>query len=132
MNQRRYDHGKGTRLLPLLTLVPWLLAACASWVQRPGSAMEVVRTSEAPRVRIQARGETVVLQFPRILGDSLAGSTTTPGGMRVIDERVMYGLDEIVVLEVEEFDWDRTALAVGGTLGAWFLALAWAWNNAGT
>ena len=83
-------------------------------------------------MRILARGETVVLQFPRILGDSLAGSTTTPRGMRVIDERVMYGLDEIIVVEVEEFDWDRTALAVGGMLGAWVLALAWAWNNVGT
>ena len=91
-----------------------------------------MRTREVSRVRILARGETVVLQFPRILGDSLAGSTTTPRGMRVIDERVMYGLDEIIVVEVEEFDWDRTALAVGGMLGAWFLALAWAWNNVGT
>jgi hypothetical protein len=72
---------------------------------------------------------TVVLQFPRVLGDSLAGSTTTPKGRRILDERVSYGLDEIEGFEVEEFDWGRTTLAIGAFLGAWFGLLLLAVNS---
>ncbi|MGH7566718.1 MAG: hypothetical protein ACREK2_07805 [Gemmatimonadota bacterium] len=103
--------------IPLLAA---LAVACTNWVPRPASVEDVVRSREIPRVRIQARGETVVLQFPRILGDSLVGSTTTPKGMRILDERVTYSLDEVVVIEVEVFDWERTTLAIGALLGAWF------------
>ncbi len=93
--------------------------ACTSWVMPPGPVQEVVESREVPRIRIRESGETVVLQFPRVLGDSLAGSTTTPKGMRILDERVVYGLDEIEEFEVEQFDWGRTTLAIGAFLGAW-------------
>jgi hypothetical protein len=100
-----------------------LAVACTNWVTPPGSVEDVVESREVPRVRIEADGDAVVLQFPRIVGDSLAGSTTTPKGMRILDERVTYPLSEIEVVEIEEFDWVRTTLALGAFLGAWFALL---------
>jgi hypothetical protein len=105
------------RLAPIIGA---LAIACTNWVTPPGSVEDVVQSREVPRVRIQAAGETVVLQFPRIVGDSLAGSTTTPKGMRILDARVTYSLDEIERAEIEEFDWAQTTLAIGTFLGAWF------------
>ena len=43
--------------------------------------------------------------------------------MRILDERVAYGLDEIERFEVEEFAWGRTTLAIGAFLGGWFSLL---------
>jgi hypothetical protein len=97
-----------------------LAIGCTNWVTPPGSVEDVVQSREVPRVRIQAAGETVVLQFPRIVGDSLAGSTTTPKGMRILDTRVTYSLDEIEGAEIEEFDWAQTTLAIGTFISAWF------------
>ena len=111
---------RGRRTIPLLAA---LAVACTSWVIPPGSVQQVVQSRELPRVRIRASGETVVLQFPRVLGDSLAGSTTTPKGTRILDERVAYGLDEVEKFEVEEFAWGRTTLAIGAFLGGWFSLL---------
>jgi len=103
--------------------------SCTSWNHRAVSVEDVVRSREVPRIRIHARGEAVILQFPRILGDSLVGSTTTAKGMRVLDDRVTYSLAEIEAVEVEEFDGDRTASAVGSLLGAWLVVLLLAWGS---
>lgn len=97
-----------------------LAIGCTTWVTPHGTVEDVIQSREVPRVRIQAAGETVVLQFPRIVGDSLAGSTTTPKGMRILDARVTYSLDEIEGVEIEKFDWAQTTLAIGTFLGAWF------------
>lgn len=105
--------------IPLLAAIS---VSCTSWVARPASVEDVVRSREVPRVRIQGRGETIVLHFPRILGDSLVGSTTTPSGMRILDERVTYALDEVEEVEIEEFDWNRTSLAIGAWLNLLLLA----------
>ncbi len=119
----------GSRDRLTIPLLAALAAACTSWVTPPGSVEELVRSGEVPRVRIQTPEETLVLQFPRILGDSLAGSTTTPKSMRILDERMTFGLDEIAEFEIEEFDWGRTTLAIGAFLGAWFSLLLLAANS---
>ncbi|HET6639804.1 MAG TPA: hypothetical protein VFH82_13600 [Gemmatimonadota bacterium] len=49
--------------------------------------------------------------------------------MRVLDDRVTYSLAEIEAVEVEEFDGDRTASAVGSLLGAWLVVLLLAWGS---
>lgn len=103
--------------------------ACTSWVVPPSSVEDIVYSAEVPRIRIRTSRETVVLQFPRILGDSLAGSTTTARGMRTLDERVTYGIDEIQEFEVEEFDWGRTTLAMGAFLGGWLSLILVAANS---
>lgn len=117
---------KGRLAVPILCA---LSIACTSWVAPPGSVEDVVRSAEVPRIRVRTSQETVVLQFPRILGDSLAGSTTTPTGMRILDERVTYGIDEIEKYEVEEFDWGRTTLAIGAFLGGWLSLIRVAANS---
>lgn len=104
----------------MLALLP---LSCTSWVVPPASVEDVIRSREVPRVRIHARGDAVVLHFPRILGDSLVGSTTTPSGRHVLEERVAYGLDEIEEVEVEMFETERTTLAIGTMLGAWLTIL---------
>jgi len=114
--------------LVVLIVAPFGVS-CTSWNSRPVAVAEVVRSREVPRVRIHVRGEAVVLQFPRIHGDSLFGSTTTAKGMRVLDDSVTYSLDEIEAVEVEEFDPDRTVLAIGSLLGAWFGVLLLAWGS---
>ena len=116
----------GRVAFPLLAALSF---ACTSWVAPPGSVEDVVRSIEVPRIRIRTSQETTVLQFPRILGDSLAGSTTTPKGIRILDGRVTYGIDEIEEFEVEEFDWERTTLAIGAFLGAWFSLISLAANS---
>jgi hypothetical protein len=113
----------------VIVIVAAFGVSCTSWNPRPVSVEDVVRSREVPRVRIHVRGEAVVLQFPRIHGDSLVGSTITAKGMRVLDDRATYSLDEIEAVEVEEFDWDRTVLAIGSLLGAWFAVLLLAWGS---
>jgi hypothetical protein len=100
-----------------------LAISCTTWVAPLASVEDVVRSRELPRVRIRARGEAIVLHFPRILGDSLVGSTTTPTGRHVLEERVAYGLDEVEDVEVETFETERTTLAIGTMLGAWLTIL---------
>lgn len=117
---------KGPLAVPILVALSF---GCTSWVAPPGSIEHVVRSTEIPRIRIRTSQETTVLQFPRILGDSLAGSTTTAKGMRILDERVTYQINEIEEFEVEEFDWQRTTLAIGAFLGAWFSLLGLAANS---
>jgi hypothetical protein len=112
--------GRRSSCWPATLIIGALAIGCTNWVTPPGSVEDLVQSHEVPRVRIQTAGETVVLQFPRIVGDSLAGSTTTPKGMRILDARVTYSLDEIEEAEIEEFDWAQTTLAIGTFLGAWF------------
>lgn len=114
------------RTIPILAA---LSLACTSWVAPPGSIEDVVRSAEVPRIRIRTSQETIVLQFPRILGDSLAGSTTTPKGMRILDARVTYATDEIEEFEIEEFDWGWTTLAIGAFLGSWLTLMGLAANS---
>jgi len=71
------------------------------------------------RVVVDERATTV--HFPRILGDSLVGSRVEGTSTRRTTARIAFSLQEIDSIETEVFDGSKTALALAGGIGFWWV-----------
>ena len=102
------------RFIAVLSAAAYLAAACTSWQPAPTSPRPFIEETHPDRVRVTQRdGEQLILQSPRISGDSIVGTADgiTSAGV---------GLAEVQELAVRQRDWQQTALltVVGGALVA--------------
>ena len=90
-----------------LTLSVFMAAACTSWSTQSVSPREYLSGQAPPEVRITcADSSRVVVQSPRLEGDSLVGESTDSAKAR----RHAVPLSEIQSLEVRRKDPTKTTL----------------------
>ena len=110
-----------------------LLSGCTSWHQAGPSAEDALRRKDESRLRIQMEGseKKIVVQLPRIQGDSLHGVLRTqpktpadPPNYQVESRAISLPTRAIRGVEVERFNAPKTAGIILLVAGVAALALA--------
>jgi hypothetical protein len=119
---------RGFRVLAFASML--LSTACYKWISPDGGFEEVIRGAGSRTVRLTTGDSTLVMNDPRLIGDTVEGRVSTWDRGAETLEIVRVPLDEIALVEWREKDGFKSGLLAGGISAATLAALLISVNSA--
>ncbi len=115
------------RRLTCCLLLPVYLAGCSSWHVQEVSPQQLITEEQPGKIRVTLTdGSQVVLEQPRVSGDTLmgrvAGKGVTPSGEMFVSEQMSIPLSNVTDVAIQKTDPGKTFSAVVVVGAAVFLA----------
>ena len=109
------------RRLTCCLLLPAFLAGCSSWYVQEVSPQQLLTEEQPGKIRVTLTdGSQVVLQQPRVSGDTLmgrvAGKGRTPSGEMFVSEQMSIPLSDVADVAIQRTDAGKTTAFILGTV----------------
>ncbi len=109
------------RRLTCCLLLPAFLAGCSSWYVQEVGPQQLITEDQPGKIRVTLTdGSQVVLEQPRVSGDTLMGRIAskgvTPSGEMFVSEQMSIPLSDVADVAIQKTDAGKTTALILGTV----------------